>query len=153
MRLVKDNDQTFHFQWDKPLKEERIILIRRTGEVVNYRYEFNTSGLHEHKTTYLHETDIEILVYFPTESFVSAPVSSQDNAEPFYGDTAVRYIYSVEIAPADLRNTAVDFPAHLYTINDGGKFVRHGDQVILRDHPLFREYRIGKPSRLDFAVD
>ena len=28
VRLVKDTESMFHFQWNEPLKEERIILVR-----------------------------------------------------------------------------------------------------------------------------
>ena len=159
VRLVKDNDTTFHTQWDEPLKEERIILIRRSGEVVRYRSRYNPSSgrvrTAEQKFS-LSESQIGILVYFPAGSFVSAPVSSQNKSDSFYGGIyagstwSVEYIHSVETLPADLRNT-IAVPAHLYEIRDG-VFEWHGGEVILRDHPFFREYRVGKPSRLTFTV-
>ena len=34
IRLVKDSPTTFHFQWDEPLEEERIILVR-AGHIDN----------------------------------------------------------------------------------------------------------------------
>lgn len=92
----------------------------------------------------------ERLVYFPAGSFVSAPAISVTFGELF--NSPYNHIYTMEILPAHLQNT-VDFPAHLHTINDAGKFVWHGDQVILRDHPLLQEHRLGKPPRLNVAFD
>lgn len=155
VRLVKDNDHTFHFQWDKPLKEERIILVRNT-RVFSHYDERQLHWVH-HKPP----SESEIFVYFPAGSFVSAPVRSST-----YGSRWQDRILSVEILPARLRNT-VDFPANLYRIRHGEFWAYlHDDmivldppfhvynyyQVILRDHP-FQEYRIDEPSRLEFTVD
>ena len=142
VRLVKDNDRTFHFQWDKPLKEERIILVHETGELGGKI----VSGGVEWKSY-----NFNILVYFPAGSFVSGAVYTERWGELRYVMSwrdGPRRIHSIEILPAHLRNT-VDFPTPLYAINDGD-FVLHGDQVILRDHPSFQECRVDEPSRLAF---
>ena len=55
MRLVKDNDTTFHFQWDAPLKEERIILYFARWAEFGYERHY--------------------LVYFPAGVIVSKPVN------------------------------------------------------------------------------
>ena len=37
--LVRDNDETFHFQWDEPLNEERFVLVRYSRvEVIHNDY-------------------------------------------------------------------------------------------------------------------
>ena len=153
VRLVKDNDTTFHFQWDKPLKEEQIVLVRYSGvEVIHndYSYYFpQDRPFTQRKHHREYSMDFDYLLYFPARSFVSA-ATTDGNLYYLYPLEPTR---SVEILPAHLRNTTVAFPAYLYAINDAGEFVRHGDQIILRDHPLFREYRLGKPSLLDFAVN
>lgn len=122
MRLVKDNKHTFHFQWDKPLKEERIILVRYSGR---------DGG-----------DSMEYVAYFPAGAFVSSPVTQSAFRA---GDSWV-YIRSVELLAAEMR-TEVAVPARLHTI-ENGLFQVYGDQVILREHPFFREYHVGEPSRL-----
>lgn len=146
VRLVLDNSQTFHFQWDEPLKEERIILVRRYGEVGEYVFKGRTS---EWKSPGVYYSDR--LVYFPVESVVSAPVSVGEKRLREHG-RSVRRIHSVELLAAHLRDNEfiVGFPARLYVINDG-EFVRHGVRVILREHPFFQEYHIDEPSRLSFT--
>ena len=67
VRLVKDDDETFHFQWAEPLKEERIILVRCSGVVFDHRY--NAEIPHEK----------ELLVYFPAGTVVSASVHRRDD--------------------------------------------------------------------------
>ena len=143
VRLVKDNNQTFHIQWDKPLKEERIVLVRVNGWLT-YNYERRPQQK-------------DYLVHFAVGSILSAPRPRRWNCSGHWGD-----IDSVEILPAHRRNT-IDFPARLYKVP--GKipenqlnlpifrnvFEVHGDEVILRDHPFFRDYRIGEPSRLSFG--
>ena len=141
VRLVKDNDTTFHFQWAEPLKEERIILIRGSGGIVD------EIGGGEPPVKRRYPWEIESLVYFPAGSFISAPASSSRIwLDPDLGNTW-KYTYSVEILPAHLRNT-VAVPARLFTIRDGD-FKPHGERVILREHP-FQEYHVGAPSRLTF---
>ena len=152
VRLVKDNDYTFHLQWDKPLKEERIVLVRCSVE----------RGIHlngKWEKSYNHSRDY--LVYFPEGSFISGTVedgrwrsfdSELDRIftgkpptdKPQYEDR----INSVELLAHHLRNT-ISFPVRLHVIKDED-FIIHGDQVILRDHPFFQEYRVGEPSRLTF---
>ena len=145
VRLVKDDDETFHFQWAEPLKEERIILVRVNGWLV-----YNAERRSQQKY---------YLVHFAVGSILSAPIPRRWNCSGHWGD-----IDSVEILPAHRRNT-IDFPARLYKVPEtitGNRsnlpiirngFEVHGDQVILREHPFFQEYRIDEPSRLDFAVD
>ena len=142
VRLVRDNDLTFHFQWDKPLKEERIILVRLSGEVGAYNFNKIPWGRWEA----IWPLNDEYLVYFPAESIISAPVSVDEES---VGERHTRRIYSVELLAADLRNTTIDFPAVLHTIE--GYYFKRGDEVILRDHPFFREYSIDEPSRLTFG--
>ena len=55
VRLVKDTEYLYHFQWDAPLKEERIIL---------YFARWAESGYERHH-----------LVYFPAGVIVSKPVN------------------------------------------------------------------------------
>ena len=141
MRLVKDNDTTFHFQWAEPLKEERIILVRYSGVFSDYNVEI--------------PWEKELLVYFPAGSVVSAPLHRQ--AAMRYTSVAnianrlVRIrdanLDSVEIRPAHLRETVL--PARLYTIRDR-EFMPHGERFILREPPFFQEYHVGEPSRLTF---
>ena len=155
VRLVKDNDYTFHFQWDKPLKEERIILVRCNEEIEILTGAQN--GLESEKE--LRESDY--LVHFSAGSFISAPIEAE--ADRFsialslafgqQGSKTISSINTVEIRPAHLRNT-IRVPARLYAIdpkNPEGRFVVHGDRVILREHPSFREYRVDEPSRLTFV--
>ena len=161
VRLVKDNDTTFHFQWAEPLKEERIILVRYNSKIV-----FRPTRDPERRTRPTRDSErrtrqkrdsewrtrqtpmeVEHLVYFPAGAFVSAPVPSLVWSYPNSWD----YIDSVEILPARLRST-VPVPARLYTINHD-RFQVHGDQVILRDHPFFQEYHVGKPSRITFPLE
>ena len=135
VRLVKDNDFTFHFQWNKPLKEEPIILVRYSGKVGTF-----IKGEWEQG----YSSNDEYLVYFPAGSFVSAPVDTKGN--PFKAlihpnGRYIRRIHSVELPAPHLRNT-IYAPARLHTIEDEN-FKRYGDQVILREHPFFRKYRIG----------
>ena len=153
VRLVRDNDETYHFQWDEPLKEERINLVRFGGvEVIHNDYSsFFPQGRpftqRKHHREYPMEYDF--LVYFPARSFVSAPLYKQEITED-YGLSS-EHTRSVEIMPAHLRNTGY-FPARLRAIIVDRGFEVH-DQVILRDHPFFREYRVDKPSHLDFTAD
>ncbi|MDE0297777.1 MAG: hypothetical protein OXN17_04035 [Candidatus Poribacteria bacterium] len=151
MRLVRDNSETFHFQWDKALNEECIVLVRYSGVKVihnDYSRHFPPNRpftQRKHHREYSMEFDG--LYYFPAGSFVSAALT--DGIFDYrYG---LDHTCSVEILPAHLRNT-LDFPAELYVINDAGDFERYSDQVILRDHP-HRDYRVDGPSRLTFWED
>ncbi len=132
VRLVKDDEMTFHFQWNKPLKEERIILIHYSGA------QFSSDGRE------IPFEDREKLVYFPAETFVSAPVSIATWA---YRNTSSSYIDSVEILPAHSRETSL--PAHVYKIA-GNRFHQRKGGRLLRQHPFFREYRVDQPSRITF---
>ena len=145
VRLVRDNNQTYHFQWDKPLKEERIVLMRSDGEVGEYVFEGEMSKWKSPGVYFSYH-----LVYFPEGSFVSAPVFAGDRNLGEHGGSIGR-THSVELLAAHLRDNEfmVGFPARLYVINDRG-VVRHGDRVILREHPSFREYSIDEPSSLTF---
>lgn len=89
---------------------------------------------------------MEFLVYFPAGAFVSAPV---DQSTFRAGDSWV-YIRSVEILSAEMR-TKIAVPARLNTIKNG-LFRVYGDQVILREHPFFREYHVGEPSHLTLEI-
>ena len=139
VRLVKDNDTTFHFQWAEPLKEERIIVVRYNSKFVFRPHRDSERGMRQTPM------EVEHLVYFPAGAFVSAPVSSPRSYPNSWDHD------SVEILPARLRST-VPVPARLYTIRDGD-FRSHGERVILREHPFFQEYHVGKPSRITFTLE
>lgn len=128
VRLVKDDDHTFHFQWAEPLKEERIILIHYSGLLVLRGREIPFRNLKR-------------LVHFPAGTFVSSPVKRHDSG---------LRIDSVVILQAYLRETAL--PADAYQIGGGGRFLRRGDRI-LREHPLFREYRVAPPARIIFSPE
>lgn len=134
VRLVKDDDSTFHFQWAKPLNEERTILVRLSGVIFDPRY----------KAEYSHEE--ELLVYFPAGTLVSYAI---DRPRPLeYSSMAIlERIDSVEILPAALRRTVL--PADMWKIGEYGRFRGHGKRI-LREHPFFLDYRVDEPSRITF---
>lgn len=138
VRIVRGDDRTFHFQWDKPLKEKRIILVRLSGVNFDHRY----------KAEHPHEE--ELLVFFPPGTVVSNAID-RPRALEFTSMAFLGRIDSVEILPAHLRNT-IRVPARLYKVAEyNHSFEVHGDKVILRDYPFFRQkYRICKPSRITF---
>ena len=151
VRLVKDDDRTFHFQWAEPLIEERIILVRYSGVFSDYNLEI--------------PWEKELLVYFPAGSVVSAQLHRQSamrhtsvvNIENRLVKIRDSNLDSVEICPAHLRETVL--PADVYEIGilpaDGfeigeREFFRLRGERILREHPFFREYHVDQPSRLTF---
>ena len=147
VRLVKDDDATFHFQWAEPLKEERIILVRRSGVTVSI------GRRHIRRTPF----DRDVLVYFPEGALISAPVwqtikgySYEHVAGEVEGISNTEYIGTVEILPTDLRETVL--PADVYEIRGMGFRRRYEHDRILREYPLFREYRVDLPSHLTFEL-
>ncbi len=149
VRLVKDDDSTFHFQWEDPLKEARIILIRYSGVTVS-----QYKG-HYRKTPF----DRDLLIYFPAGAFISAPARTDAIAKTSYeyiwgevGDVAnTEYIGSVDIFPAHFRASVL--PAYVHRINAGGSFrEREEHERILREYPLFKAYRLGEPTNLTFEL-
>ena len=129
VRLVKDDDETFHFQFAEPLKEERIILVRYNGVLFD----------HQHQIPW----EKEMLVFFPAGTVVSAPVYRQDKRYTF-----PERIDTVEIRPADLRETAL--PAELYEIR--ARHFRYRGERILREHPFFRDYSVDPQSQITFPT-
>ena len=144
MRLVKDNDTTFHFQWAEPLKEERIILIRYNGV-----RRYNAEDLFGYSPESPWEK--ELLVYFPAGTVVSAPVDRGVYRHDKRQRRVSERIDSVELLPARLRETVL--PAELYEMRQSGYFQIRGERVILREHPFFQEYHVGAPSRLTFTLE
>ena len=148
VRLVKDDDETFHFQWAEPLKEERIILVRRSGVTVS-----------KYRRQYIRRTPFnrDVLIYFPSGAFISDPVW-QTTVETSYEHIAgeveeihnTEYIGTVEILPADLRETVL--LADVYEIRGMGFRRRYEHDRILREYPLFRKYRVDQLSHLTFEL-
>ena len=136
MRLVKDDDATFHFQWAEPLKEERIILVRLSGVIFDPKY----------KAEYSHEE--ELLVYFPPGTVVSYAID-RPRALEYTSMAILGRIDSVEILPAALRETVL--PADVWKIGEDGLFRGHGKRI-LREHPFFRDYRVAPLSRITFPT-
>lgn len=140
VRLIKDGDATFHFQWVEPLKEERIILIRCKGVLFDYDAQI--------------PWEREMLVFFSPGTVVSYAIDRQRAMK--YAATIYRSsmpfrwrIDSVEILPAQLRETVL--PADVWGIGKDGRFrwsYEHGR--ILREHPHFLAYSVDKPSCLTF---
>ena len=125
VRLVKDGPNEFHFQWDEPLKEERIILclveeflaITTTSPVI---IGYKPTGF-----------PFQRLVYFPEGSFISESIKHQ----PVF----------IEILPASER---YKYPLPSYAFEQPGNN-REARRRILKEHP-FKPYRVGKPPRLTF---
>ena len=114
VRLVKDDNETFHFQWAEPLKEERIILVRLSGVIFDPRY----------KAEYAHEE--ELLVYFPPGTVVSYAID-RPRALEYTSMAILGRIDSVEILPAALRETVL--PADVWKIGEDGLFRGHGKRI------------------------
>ena len=130
VRLVKDDGFTFHFQWAEPLKEQRIILVGLNGGLENPVLEIPS------------RYEEILLVYFAAGTVVSAPVSRD-------GFWYLKRIDSVEILPAHLREKRL--PAYVSEIHaDGRVWQREEDDLLLREHPFFRDYRVDDPSRITF---
>lgn len=132
IRLVKDGPNEFHFQWDEPLKEERIILVRyrpivaiTTTSPTIERYE--PSPLFEH-----------ILLYFPLDSFISKSVQG--------GIASIEILSAIERNAFPLPSTALLNPRRLTVPHLLGEPKR-----ILKEHP-FKPYRVAKPSSLMFEI-
>ena len=121
--LVKDDDETFHFQWVESLQEQRIILARLGGVIFDYRY----------KAEYSHEE--ELLVYFPPGTVVSYAID-RPRALECTSMAILGRIDSVEILPAALRQTVL--PAEMSKIGEDGRFRGRGKRI-LRQHPFFRD--------------
>ena len=103
VRLVKDGARDFHFQWDEPLKEERIILCRIEVFILVVTADDVIEG---HKASGFPE---QRLVYFPEGSFRSK----------LFTDTLV--FIEILLAhergtfplPAYARDATADFPENL----------------------------------------
>ena len=141
VRLVKDAENLYHFQWDAPLKEERIILYfvrwAESGSSALDEFGFRIRSL-GHESHYL--------VYFPAGVIVSKPAYLSRRAT------------GVEILSAHERDA---FPLPAYA-SDASVGIHYRDlgrvdavrekamRFILREHP-FKPYRLGVPSRIAFA--
>ena len=137
VRLVKDGPHEFHFQWDEPLKEERIILCR--DETFNshvlsdnpvYHFKIDEQGNSVRVQIPISTTRLR-LFYFPAGTFRSRLVRD--------------YFIFVELLPARERAA---FPLPNYAHNATAKYFER-DTHLLKEHP-FKSYRVGKPSLLTF---
>lgn len=150
VRLVKDGPHDFHFQWDEPLNEERIILCL-SEEFVQLVDADNDIGGHT-RTGFPEQR----LVYFPQGSFRSK----------LFTDTLVfieilsAHQRSAFPLPSYARDATADFPENIRRLAGENLSYLHyhgiaGEsdayQQILREHP-FKPYRVGKPSRLTFTI-
>ncbi len=135
VQLVKDGPNEFHFQWDEPLKEERIILclveeflaITTTSPVI---IGYKPTGF-----------PFQRLVYFPEGSFISESIKHQ----PVF----------IEILPASERYK-FPLPAKVFEQPGWGHKISYNidydeQRRILEEHP-FKPYRVGKPSRITFEM-
>lgn len=136
IRLVKDGTNEFHFQWDGPLKEERIVLCRYDVFILV------TTDSPEPVRREVSGFPTQSLIYFPKGALISEPV--RDNNLIF-----------VEILSAQERDSFA-LPAHASdaTIPSSSQWFWFGGEArrILREHP-FKPYQIGEPSRLTFASE
>ena len=132
VRLVDDGSNEFHFQWDEPLKEERIILVRRYGGKITFG-----EGGEDSDTVHVMERWFkDKLLYFPKDSFIS-------DLDDYSG-------LAIGILSAKQRD-AVELPARAWSGEHRWKNRSH-ERLILREHP-FKPYRVGKSSRLNRSVN
>ena len=143
VRLVKDDPREFHFQWDAPLKEERIILIS-VREMKGEQVPLADSDLVEIRSVPSSETE-EALVHFQTGSFISKPIR-------FYAPPSWPSLAFIAILPSSERDK-FSLPTHAFLdlrwawqTPDKGM---ERTQRILKEHP-FKPYRLGKPSQIIF---
>ena len=127
VRLVDDGSNDFHFQWDEPLKEERIIPIRCHFEGV-------AQGRNGELHPYAHSWTK--LIYFPSDSFVSKPLRESS-------------LVSIKILSSQER-AKFSLPTRVY-MNDEWYDYHDSWLRILKEHP-FKPYRVGKPSNLTFEM-
>ena len=120
VRLVKDTERLFHYQWDKPLKEERIILV--TAEDKSESFSF--------------------LVYFPKEAFISVPHRIELRATVEILSAHERDTFPLP-AYAHSGMVAVGTSSG----DPQNEVWRNARRYILREHP-FKPYRVGVPSRI-----
>ena len=144
VRLVKDGPSEFHFQWGKPLKEERIILCRFESfflvvTAANVIEGYKPTGFPQQK-----------LVYFPEGSFISKPLTD----ELVFIEILSAHKRDTFPLPANVFDATADLPICASHSDCSYPFVNpHWDAYrrILREHP-FKPYRVGNSSQLSFDI-
>ena len=148
VRLVKDGAHDFHFQWDEPLKEERIILCRSESffQVVtadNVIEGYKPTGFPEQRLVYFPEGAFTSKLFTDTLVFIEILSAHERGTFPL---------------PAYARDATADFPENLRVpLGHNLSFISHPSipgrsdayRRILREHP-FKPYRVDKPSRITF---
>lgn len=130
VRLIKDTDRSFHFQWDSTLLEERIVLARFTYTNINW--------VREHW-----RTPTLVLHHFSPGAFRSGHMYVYDRE--FMNTQSV----TVEILPAANRHK-LKLPYPLgYRLSSAGDH-QFGHEQVLVEHP-FKHYEVGTPAKLTFS--
>lgn len=130
VRLVKDTDRSFHFQWEDTLLEERSVLVRFTYTNINWvREPWRTPTL--------------VLHHFRLGEFRSGHMYVYDR------EFTDKQQVTVEILPAaDRHKLKLPYPLG-YSLNSDGAH-RFGNEHVLVAHP-FKPYKVGTPSKLTFS--
>ena len=141
VRLVRDGDFEYHFQWDEPLKEDRIVLIR-VHQFGSWIHEVTSDNILTGRVLYHEFINPAIstrLILFRQGDFISEP-------EMLEGWHCL-----IEILPAHERNT-LPLPATAAKFIYGPNNNDEDYQRILKEHP-FKPYRLGKSSRITFDTE
>ena len=166
IRLVKDNADGFHLQWDEPLREERTILVNLTT-VYNYwntdytkrieRIMKRVQVLHfpdgVFKSAYI---DLTLMMHSPKNSRFTIEildVSNKKDREKLTKQSmphpVISYIDLDDCVKLAMNTTIKTIPyrENLYRDGTGGKI----QEEILTEHP-FKPYAVGSPSILHFKI-
>lgn len=128
--LVRDSEDTFHFQWNEPLVTDLIILVRATYHSTDGRSEF--------------EDDLVLL----TAGTIQSPVIvafSTGNYDAFSYPNGDSGTVTITILPAEALG---NYPLPDWTYSNGFDGTMH----ILTGYP-FQPYDVGEPSELVFRYN
>jgi len=168
VRLVKDTPATFHVQWDAPLKEERIILVRMrrwigsfdnpTPTVPQEAFPDDLEALSIRRLSsglgfdqdYKFLTDELHLLWFRTGQFRSVEILIATRPITAAAEILFETFPFVEIL-ADHKRSDIKLPSIAH--NAGPDAASDGTQAqrLLAEHP-FKPYELGKPSKLTFEA-
>ena len=146
VRLVRDNQKTFHFQWNEPLNEERIVLVRFSGvEVIHNDYSnlVPRDAIHTSKTPPRIPNGERLC-----STFRRGHLSPQRSRTAF----SIPYIFGITVLVGNTSRPPAKhgrFSAELRLINDAGNLSRIPIRSFCAITPIgITEWM--KPSRLPF---